>query len=255
MTWLAGILSALWFIIIGLYLVGFRTGSSSVDKLLVLEPNNFGDFLSGAFAPVAFAWLAYSVIMQRQELALQRKELAETRELFKAQEDAQRHSAAQAAELAAVSQKQLTITNKIEADKLIEKHLNSVRSLIWSVNTCYAPSEERGHDTLWSLDRDFIASGVDTLLESMRKSIRNFNERNEATTFTTETGPDIGSYFYDRDFELPNELIDFLDRIIRIYEEVQLTRDRRYNNCIFIKNNIEKIKSKYTTGGRRTVED
>lgn len=56
--------------------------------------NALGDFLAGAFAPVAFLWLFIATMVQSQELALQRKELAltrrefeENREVMKAQSD------------------------------------------------------------------------------------------------------------------------------------------------------------------------
>lgn len=44
-----------------------------------MELNEFGDFLAGAFAPLAFLWLVIAVILQGRELAKQREELAITR--------------------------------------------------------------------------------------------------------------------------------------------------------------------------------
>lgn len=49
-------------------------------RTLCLSPNDMGAFLSGIFAPLAFAWLAWSVVMQSKELALQREELKLTRQ-------------------------------------------------------------------------------------------------------------------------------------------------------------------------------
>jgi hypothetical protein len=54
---------------------------------LTIEANEVGDFLSGAFAPLAFYWLIVGYYLQRQELMLQRKELALSREQLKAQAD------------------------------------------------------------------------------------------------------------------------------------------------------------------------
>ncbi|MEW4457781.1 hypothetical protein AB1K42_06765 [Roseibium algicola] len=48
-----------------------------------LELNELGDFLAGAFAPLAFIWLAAAVFIQANELAAQRRELSMTREELK----------------------------------------------------------------------------------------------------------------------------------------------------------------------------
>lgn len=51
------------------------------DSLLACrQVNELGDALAGAFAPVAFIWLAGAVFIQSQELQLQRKELELQRE-------------------------------------------------------------------------------------------------------------------------------------------------------------------------------
>jgi len=70
------------------------------DKLTGADPNIVGDFLAGAFAPLAFMWLVAAVFLQRnelqaqrQELSLQRQELKETREVL-AQQKAEMQRAA-----------------------------------------------------------------------------------------------------------------------------------------------------------------
>lgn len=50
-------------------------------RLGCLEPNELGDTFAGAFAPVAFVWLVAAVLLQRNELAAQRQELRESREV------------------------------------------------------------------------------------------------------------------------------------------------------------------------------
>ena len=40
--------------------------------------NEVGDFLSGFFTPLAFAWLVFGYFLQSKELRLQRRELSET---------------------------------------------------------------------------------------------------------------------------------------------------------------------------------
>ncbi len=47
--------------------------------------NELGDALAGAFAPVAFIWLAGTVFIQSQELQAQRQELDETQEVMREQ--------------------------------------------------------------------------------------------------------------------------------------------------------------------------
>ena len=60
------------------------------DRLSCLEPNALGDTFAGAFAPVAFIWLVAAVLLQRNELAAQRQELRESREVAKQQVDESR---------------------------------------------------------------------------------------------------------------------------------------------------------------------
>lgn len=44
--------------------------------------NSLGDFLAGVFAPVAFLWLVVTVFLQKQELALTRQEMVNTRNVM-----------------------------------------------------------------------------------------------------------------------------------------------------------------------------
>ena len=68
------LLTALWLVglAISITLRGWSTlwGSSFSD---------IGDFLSGAFAPLAFFWLVVAVLLQTAELGLQREELRQSR--------------------------------------------------------------------------------------------------------------------------------------------------------------------------------
>ena len=41
--------------------------------------NELGDFLAGVFTPLAFGWLVYGYLLQSKEIRLQREELALTR--------------------------------------------------------------------------------------------------------------------------------------------------------------------------------
>lgn len=60
---------------------GCRSGMWLLDRLNCLAPNELGDTFAGAFAPVAFVWLVAAVMLQRNELAAQRQELRESREV------------------------------------------------------------------------------------------------------------------------------------------------------------------------------
>jgi hypothetical protein len=53
--------------------------SWSAKHLSCLSINEIGDFLAGAFAPLAFLWLVATVLVQAQELSAQREELELTR--------------------------------------------------------------------------------------------------------------------------------------------------------------------------------
>ena len=46
------------------------------DNILAMDPNEYGDFLAGLFAPLAFLWLVLGFFQQGKELRLQVKELA-----------------------------------------------------------------------------------------------------------------------------------------------------------------------------------
>ena len=56
--------------------------------------NELGDALAGAFAPVAFLWLAGAVFIQSKELEAQRQELNETQEVMREQVEEMRASTA-----------------------------------------------------------------------------------------------------------------------------------------------------------------
>lgn len=69
-------------------------------------PNELGDFLSGAFAPVAFLWLVAAVLIQAQELRAQREELAMTRQELADSRGVMKEQAEQARNQAVQAQRQ-----------------------------------------------------------------------------------------------------------------------------------------------------
>ncbi|MFM8749349.1 hypothetical protein [Rhabdaerophilum sp.] len=110
-----GIVSVAWIAILFAYLFGFRSGIAPFDQILILSPDNFGDFLSGAFAPLAFILLAYSVWIQQQELRL-------TRDVMKDQEVALKSSSESNSALA----NETKIQNEIELNKNYLEYMKSM---------------------------------------------------------------------------------------------------------------------------------
>ncbi|MDP3406851.1 hypothetical protein [Bosea sp. (in: a-proteobacteria)] len=173
---IASTLSICWFLALALYIAGATTGWTAIDRILQLEPNNFGDFLSGAFAPVAFAWLAYSVVMQSSELALQREEIKETREVLKAQEQAQRESAKRTSELSDLSKKQLDLNITINSEKLIDNSVKSIVSITYAFNEMYIRTVKNGSKTIWNISRETFTQDDAIVIELLRQGIDDFIE-------------------------------------------------------------------------------
>jgi hypothetical protein len=81
------VLTALYLAIV-LYVLAFETKCETALDGGVLECltfDDFGNLLSGAFAPVAFLWLVVTALLQSRELALQRQELSLSRDVFREQ--------------------------------------------------------------------------------------------------------------------------------------------------------------------------
>ncbi len=71
-----------------------------------MSPNEIGDFLAGSFAPLAFVWLAFAVVLQSLELSAQRKELELTRGVAKEQQLALAEQAKTMSETARLNREQ-----------------------------------------------------------------------------------------------------------------------------------------------------
>lgn len=87
------VLTGLWAVILAAYLL--LGGASKWELLLASPPNEFGDFLAGASAPLAFLWLALTVWLQSRELRLQRRELQQNGEALRLQAEELRNSVEQ----------------------------------------------------------------------------------------------------------------------------------------------------------------
>ncbi len=102
----------MWLVTIGYLAILLPVATPIDSRLLALPLHELGDFLAGAFAPLAFAWLVYGYLLQRHELEMQRKELAGQREELSMLVAAQRSSAAATARLAELQAKAINATER-----------------------------------------------------------------------------------------------------------------------------------------------
>lgn len=107
--------TAAWLGFVCLYL------STIADWSALRQPNQFGDFFAGIFAPIAFFWLIVTVFMQSRELRMQRRELTFQREEIKLT----RLEHAKSADQLNKQTTQLELQNIERRRELIEQELNS----------------------------------------------------------------------------------------------------------------------------------
>lgn len=82
------IMTTLWFFFIGFLL------SVKLDEALKLTINEWGDFLAGVTAPIAFLWLIIGYYLQRNELKMNTEALhAQQKELSKQVEELSKQNA------------------------------------------------------------------------------------------------------------------------------------------------------------------
>ncbi|OCP17406.1 MULTISPECIES: hypothetical protein [unclassified Ensifer] len=92
--------------------------------------NELGDALAGAFAPVAFLWLAGAVFIQSQELAAQREELDETRKVMKEQVLETRASTTLLGEQTGILRRQHELKEQEIADDQFDAMIRGFRSIV-----------------------------------------------------------------------------------------------------------------------------
>lgn len=85
--------------------------------------NELGDYLAGAFAPLAFVWLVGAVLIQSRELNTQMQELRDTRTVMELQAAEMKASTAQMRAQTKVLQSQLAAQEAAAADKEFDEHL------------------------------------------------------------------------------------------------------------------------------------
>lgn len=113
-----------WLILVVFYSVVFS------DFRKLSEPNHFGDFLAGVFAPVAFFWLIVTVLMQSRELALQRRELALNRGALLLQAKELKSSVAAFKEQNSLIQEEMTAARKEVRNSELEREIQAFVRLI-----------------------------------------------------------------------------------------------------------------------------
>jgi type VI protein secretion system component VasK len=99
--WVGWLGTALW-LLVAAFIV-----TPKWPELASASPNTIGDTLAGFVAPLAFLWLIVATWLQRQELSLQRKELAESRQVLAGQQRELENTARENAEQTRIMQQTL----------------------------------------------------------------------------------------------------------------------------------------------------
>jgi hypothetical protein len=190
-----------------------------IEKIAAQDPSNFGDFLSGAFAPVAFLWLAYSVWIQKQELVL-------TRKVMKEQEIALRDSSISNAQLA----KETKIQNELELKKL---NINLMQSLVENfyevcvMNRSFYFYDTKGQNFGFEVAfRDNNGSFISFTCFEIAKRIWQSTENIKASDISIDIGKS-------------NEAIEPLYRIIS--EIIEASTLSKINNSVFVAHGFDKV--------------
>ena len=158
-------------------------GSAELSNL-----SNFGQFVSGVFAPIAFVWLAIAVLLQSRELELQREELRltrdemkQSRQVFDLQKDEMKRAADDAREQTAIMSKNL------ERDAEAQIH-SEVDLLLYSTSLYLAANYNRSRvnfhngDGFYLLDASDIApkldrNNYDRIFIVLRSALENATQR------------------------------------------------------------------------------
>ncbi|MCY1705266.1 hypothetical protein [Pannonibacter sp. SL95] len=106
------------------------TGPEIAPGCLAL--NEFGDLLAGAFAPLAFGGLIYTVLMQRDELRAQRRELKISQDIASEQRTAMEEQQKALALQASIMEQTARLTNEQEARRDLDTFASMIRQMISS---------------------------------------------------------------------------------------------------------------------------
>jgi hypothetical protein len=107
-------MTILYSLIVGAYCTGVW------DRILTMEPNEFGDFLAGVLGPLALAWIVLGFLQQGQELRFSRDALLlQAREL--------RHSVLHQSEIADAARE----ANNIEKARMAQDSKDRIDDMIF----------------------------------------------------------------------------------------------------------------------------
>jgi len=112
----------MWAAILAAYL--FWPDGRRLQNLLIGGANEFGDFLAGAFAPLAFLWLVITVRLQSHELRLQRNELEQSRKALMLQAEELRNSVEQMEKQTLLREEEARQAQKDRTNQEFEKGLD-----------------------------------------------------------------------------------------------------------------------------------
>lgn len=182
--------SALWIALVGAY------ACNRWQKVIALDPNNLGDFLAGAFAPLAFLWLAVAVFLQKDELSLQRQELMHSRKVLQEQAIELRRSVRQQERQAELAEKAARRSWELELAESLDVAIDNLASSMAVANEgawVYISQPQDDDDTLFiagekclfgennSIQRLIDAKEFDRALITMREAIDNLYRAIERT--------------------------------------------------------------------------
>ena len=137
--WIAGGLSLIW--LVGAFALGWFAEPGCehcIGTFSRLTANEWGDFLAGVFAPIAFLWLVVAVWIQSAELKEQRIELQLTREEFGHQREVMEAQADEARKQAIFIGTQTEILQATEQRRVYEERQRFFQQLVIRIHDLMA---------------------------------------------------------------------------------------------------------------------
>jgi hypothetical protein len=140
-------LTAIWFVLLVTNLL--RPGKWS--ELWGLTLNNWGDFVAGAFAPLAFLWLVVAVLLQKDELSLQRRELEHSVEALRQQGRETQALAEQTKISVEIAAKSLEQQRRREVEASLNGQIDAIALLVTTEGKPCLRRYEKGEAAITSL--------------------------------------------------------------------------------------------------------
>jgi hypothetical protein len=158
--WVASIFTAIWLVIVAaVVIIAVPSKDCGTSPFLCQGAGNFGSYLAGASAPVAFLWLVVAVWIQSLELKEQRRELRLTRAEFEQNRTVMEAQVQEAKNQAALLGQQTEMLKnsaaEATADRKFEAHLALVATRLRQYHNAWSfyppkpgtiePDELQGH--------------------------------------------------------------------------------------------------------------